>query len=289
MGSALGGRDGVHLVDDHRLDAREELPRARREHQVQALGRRDEDVGRRTQHAPALVRRRVARAHGDAGSGEVDARGGRRRPDAREGRAQVALDVVVERLEGRDVEHAQALAGLREHAVEEPQERSQGLAGARRRAHEHVLARRDRRPAQGLSGRGRAERALEPAACVGREAGECVSGDGGHRRCTIREVRASRLPQQDVEREQPAGGHDHRRRKRDASRHGGLLRPAPADRARTAARTAHWRPARARRGSRKGRGRWPRRTAARQPRRRCRARCAPAAQARRARAQRARP
>ena len=188
--SALGGRDGVHLVDDHRLDAREELPRARREHQVQALGRRDEDVGRRPQHAPALVRRRVARAHGDAGRGEVDARGGRRRPDAREGRAQVALDVVVERLEGRDVEHAQALAGLRQHAVEEPQERRQGLARARRRAHEHVLARRDRRPAQGLSGRGRAERALEPAACVGREAGECVSGDGGHRRCTIRDVRA---------------------------------------------------------------------------------------------------
>ena len=64
--AALGGGDRVHLVDDHRLDAGQHLARARREHQVQALGRRDQDVGRRAQHAPALLGRRVAGAHGHA-------------------------------------------------------------------------------------------------------------------------------------------------------------------------------------------------------------------------------
>ena len=207
--AALGRRDGVHLVDDHGLDAGEDLPRARGEHQVEALGRRDEDVGRRAQHAPALLRRRVARAHGDARSRQVDARRGSGRADARERRAQVALDVVVERLERRDVEHAQALARLGHEAVEEPEEGGERLARARRRADEHVLARRDRRPAQRLRRRRRAERALEPAPCMRRETGERVSGGGGHRRCTIRPPDCRSSPQQEVEREQPAGGDDH--------------------------------------------------------------------------------
>ena len=53
--AALGRGDGVHLVDDHGLDAGEHLARARGEQQVEALGRRDQHVGRRAQHAPALV------------------------------------------------------------------------------------------------------------------------------------------------------------------------------------------------------------------------------------------
>ena len=157
------------------------------------------------------------------GAGRSTPAAAARRADARERRAQVALDVVVERLERRDVEHAQALAGLRQQAVEEPQERRQRLAGARRRAHEHVLARRDRRPAQGLRGRGR------------RRARSRTSGVRGARSRRVRQRwrwtspmhhtrrPSRRLPQQQVEREQPAGGHDHRRRKRDASRDHGLL------------------------------------------------------------------
>ena len=139
-----------------------------------------------------------------------------------ERRAQVALDVVVERLERRDVEHAQALAGLRHEAVEEPQERRQRLAGAGRGAQQRVLARRDRRPALGLRGRRRPERAREPAPRVRREAFERVDGDGGHRRRTIRRtgVIGSARPsaQQQVEREQAAGGHDHHGGERDAAR-----------------------------------------------------------------------
>ncbi len=44
--AALGGGNGVDLVDDHRLDRAERLSRARGEHQVERLRRRDQDVGR---------------------------------------------------------------------------------------------------------------------------------------------------------------------------------------------------------------------------------------------------
>ena len=63
--AALGRRDRVDLVDDHRLDAGQHLARARGQQEVEALGRRDQDVRRRAQHAAPLVARRVAGAHGD--------------------------------------------------------------------------------------------------------------------------------------------------------------------------------------------------------------------------------
>ena len=64
--AALRSRDGVHLVEDHRLDAAQRLARLRGEQQEERLGGRDEDVGRRSQHPAALLGRRVAGAHGDA-------------------------------------------------------------------------------------------------------------------------------------------------------------------------------------------------------------------------------
>ena len=97
--AALGAGDGVHLVEDQRLDAAQRLARRRGEHQVERLGRRDQDVGRLLDELAALLRRRVAGADADAQA----------RLEPGERAAQVALDVVVERLERRDVEHAQAL------------------------------------------------------------------------------------------------------------------------------------------------------------------------------------
>ena len=64
--AALGGGDGVDLVDDHRLDAAEHLARARGEDQVQRLGRRDQDVGRLAHHRGALALGRVAGADAHA-------------------------------------------------------------------------------------------------------------------------------------------------------------------------------------------------------------------------------
>ena len=165
--AALRLRDGVDLVDDHRLDPGEDLVRPRAHHQVQRLGRRDQDVRRLSQHRLALALRRVARSQPDRD----------RRPHTPKRRAQVALHVVGERLERRDVDDPNPLPqrlgvlplpvlarrGAPRERVDPPQERRQRLARSRRRADQRVRAGRDRRPALGLRGRGRLERGLEPA------------------------------------------------------------------------------------------------------------------------------
>ena len=61
--AALGGRERVDLVDDYRLDAAQDLARLRREHQVERLGCRDQDVGRRARELLAILGGRVAGAH----------------------------------------------------------------------------------------------------------------------------------------------------------------------------------------------------------------------------------
>ena len=157
--AALGRGDRVDLVDDDRLDVREDLARAAGEHEVQRLGRRDEDVRRVAAHRGAVLLRRVAGADAD---GEV-------RADAAQRRAEVAVDVVGERLERRDVDEARVVGGLAARAVERPQERGQRLARPGRRRDEHVLAGGDRRPGLRL-GLGRAlEGGGEPVADGGCE------------------------------------------------------------------------------------------------------------------------
>ena len=94
VGAALGLGDGVDLVDDHRLGAGEDLAGARGEHQVERLGRGDQDVGRRFPHRPPF---RLARVAGPQADGDVGADPAQRGP-------QVALDVVGERLQRRDVD-----------------------------------------------------------------------------------------------------------------------------------------------------------------------------------------
>ena len=66
VGAALGLRDRVDLVDDHPLRVAQELARARGEHQVERLGRRDQDVRRLAEHRRALLLRRVAGPDRDA-------------------------------------------------------------------------------------------------------------------------------------------------------------------------------------------------------------------------------
>ncbi len=70
VGAALGGGEGVDLVDDDRLDVGERVGGVRRQHQVEALGRRDQQVGRAAQQRLAVLRRRVAGAHRDLGQDE---------------------------------------------------------------------------------------------------------------------------------------------------------------------------------------------------------------------------
>jgi hypothetical protein len=153
--------DRVDLVDDHRLDVREDLARAAGEHEVQRLRRRDEDVGRLAAHRGAVALRRVAGAHAD---GQVGA-------DAAQRRAQVAVDVVGERLQRRYVDQARVAVGVRlaRETVKRPQKRRQRLARSSRRGDQCVLARRDRRPGLLLNRRRPVERRREPVAHAGRE------------------------------------------------------------------------------------------------------------------------
>ena len=152
MGAALRARHGMDLVDDDGLDAPQRLARLRGEQEEQRLGSRDQDVRRRLLHAPPLVGGRVARSHADR---EL-------RAEPRERAPEVALDVVVQSLERGDVQEPQAVPRGSVQPVDADEERSERLAGARRRLDEDVPAAGDRRPPELLRRRRRGERAQEP-------------------------------------------------------------------------------------------------------------------------------
>ena len=137
-------------------------------------------------HAPPLALRGVAGAHP-----RIRGMPARRR-DAAQRRAQVALDVVAERLQRRDVEHARARH--RRAAARRPGGR--GPTGTRPAScptrwgptDQRVVAARDRRPALRLGRRGLGERRLEPLADAGGEGGE------GQHRSRIRRRRGRPTP-----------------------------------------------------------------------------------------------
>ncbi len=195
--AALGAREGVHLVEDHGLDAGQRLAGGRGEDEEERLGSRDEDVGGGAGERPALVGRGVAGAHrdGDVGLGQAEA--GRRVPDADEGAAQVALDVDGERLHRRDVQDAAAPQpllgdGLGGEPVEGPEEGRQGLARAGGGDDEGVLAAADRLPRAGLGGGGGTEAPPEPRGGGG---GEAVEHVVRHRRVSLSPATDRATPQ----------------------------------------------------------------------------------------------
>ena len=135
--AALGLGDGVDLVDDHGLDVGEDLARPAREHQVQRLGRGDQDVRRVARHVAPVLLRRVAGAHADADVGA----------DPAQRRAQVLLDVVGERLQRRDVDEPGAvLRGLLGEPVRAPTGTRRASCRSRS-ARRSACARRWRSPA----------------------------------------------------------------------------------------------------------------------------------------------
>jgi hypothetical protein len=194
--TSLGRGDRVDLVDDAPSRALEQLLRAAGQHQVQRLRGGDEDVGRLAQHLLALALRGVSCAHGDAQIGA----------DAAQGHAQVAVDVVGERLQRRNVDEVDALLGrplLVRESVDRPQERGQRLARAGWGTDQDMLARGDRRPRLGLRGGRLLERIPEP---VTGSPGETIQGHRSsvasgrsasdripHRRKTAKKSRSSGL------------------------------------------------------------------------------------------------
>ena len=163
--AALGARDGVHLVDDHRLERAQHLARLRGQHQEERLGRRDQDVGRRLDAARAAPSAGVSPVRTATRSSELE---------AGERAAQVALDVVVERLQRRDVEQPQALAGVAVELVDPVQERGERLAGAGRRLDQTLPPVAIAGQPATCAGVGPGERALEPVPRLRRERRERI-------------------------------------------------------------------------------------------------------------------
>ena len=191
VGAALGPGHGVHLVHDHRADPGQRRAGLRGEHEVQRLGRGDEDVRRILLQAPSLGRRGVpgAHTHPHARHGPALVRGGLR--DAHQRGPQVPLHVHAERLQRRDVEDAGGRrplgGGLAHERVERPEEGGEGLARAGRRDHQRVPPRGDRVPRAELGRRRGLERAREPGARgLGEPAQDDVGRGRGRARCGLR-------------------------------------------------------------------------------------------------------
>ena len=173
MRAALVRRQRVDLVDDHRARGGEHrAARLGTEQDVERFRRGDDDVRRAPAHAVALGCRRVAGAHQGADLDLGQALRAQRVGDAGQRRLEVALDVVRQRLERRDIDDVglvlqsvgQALA---HQGVDRREKRGQGLARAGRRGQQHMTLRLDRRPRLRLRGSGAGKAAREP------------SGDGG--------------------------------------------------------------------------------------------------------------
>ena len=163
VAAALRRGDRVDLVHDRPLHALEHVARLRGEDEVERLRRRDEDVRRAAAHRLALALRRVAGADRDLDVG----------PDAAQRRPQVALDVVGQRLERRDVDEARVAVVVGQRiggqAVDAPEEGGERLARAGGRGDQRVRPGGDGRPGLRLHGGRLRERVREPVANTGGE------------------------------------------------------------------------------------------------------------------------
>ena len=99
---------GMDLVDDDVLHAAKRLARLAGEQQVEALRGGDQDVGRVLGECSSRIGGGVAGPRGDADLGQLPPIALRRAADPGQRCAEVALDVVGERLERADVQDAHA-------------------------------------------------------------------------------------------------------------------------------------------------------------------------------------
>ena len=177
MRAAFVRRQCVNLVDDDGAGAGQHLPPALAgEQDVQRLGRRDDDVRETPAHLLALALRRVSRAHRAADSRLRQAQAFQLGTDPFERQFEIALDVVRQRLQRRNVDdarlvgkHAAARNRLAHQRIDRREKRRQRLARAGGRSDEHVPSRLDGRPGVNLRRCGRGKGGLEPRAHRGVE------------------------------------------------------------------------------------------------------------------------
>ena len=197
MRAALVAGDRVNLVDDDRLHPRERLATLHGgEQDEQRLGRGDQDVRRMLREPRAFADRRVAGARRDLDIGKLDAFLGGARGQLTERRFEVAMDIVRERLERRDVEDLgprfeRAFEPSPDQLIEAHQERGERLARAGRRGDQHIFARRDSRPAIELRFGRRTKALPEPTADQRMERFEAVTHRGEHTTANRRSLTTS--------------------------------------------------------------------------------------------------
>ncbi len=178
MRAALGARHRMDLVDNDRARTAEHPASAHtRQQNVQRLGRRDQDVRSLAQHPGARRRRRVARAHPDSDLREFLPLRFEARAQLGERLLEVALHVVAERLERRDVENLDGvrkrrLESAHDELVQLPHERRERFSCPRWSEDQRMLAARDRRPPQPLRLARRPESFGKPRANDRMERGE---------------------------------------------------------------------------------------------------------------------
>ena len=169
MDTSLRPGDRMYLIDDHPAHSSQYRADGGSEHQIQRFRRCDQDVRRVTLHPASLFLRGVTRAQERVELWErvsTEALGGVTDPG--EWRPKIAVYVVSQGLEWRDIEDATALRpfrhGLCEKAVQGPEKSGESLPRACRGVDQGVIPLSNRRPPL-LLGPGRGgERSLKPGA-----------------------------------------------------------------------------------------------------------------------------
>ena len=174
----LVAHHGVQLVQYQSRSALQALPPALGcEQYVKGLRRRYENVGRALGHGLALRRWCITRPYRCSYLRQRLPPLGRQLPDPLQRHGEVAVDVVGQRLQRRDVDDLRPVAQpavqpLPHQAVEARQERGKGLAGAGGRRDQRVLPVRDSGPPKRLRIRGLTELTAEPVAHEGMKQGQ---------------------------------------------------------------------------------------------------------------------
>ena len=194
MAAALVGRERVDFVDDHGARGREHRASGiGAEQHIERFGRGDDNVRWPAPHARTLALRRIAGAHERANFDVPIAERCELGANARERRFEIALDVVGERLQRRDVDDAgfvrqRALDTAAHESVDRREKRGQRLARAGRRRHEDMAALLDRGPRARLSLGGRGKGLAKPGPDSGVEHfGRChgIKIAAGGARCKL--------------------------------------------------------------------------------------------------------